>query len=254
MGKQDVIKLISRIFNKFEGTANLSKFGKTVFGIILLGSSRLLEEEAIESFDHIGVTKLIVDAYEANEERFYHNEEHILNMLHYMAEVAPNMSEDDGVALTMAILFHDVVYSYTNKTNEEDSALAFIKAFNLNPDILSKVQSLETINWSTLSMAECIVALILETKKTPWEIRFPVTHPMAIIVNGDYDNFTHYRRAMIARELVKAEATIGFGIDNDKFEEGNMAFYKHIIDKFGDNNDERMTNIKKLYAEISLRG
>ena len=57
--------------------------------------------------------------------RFYHNENHINDMVSMVENNCQDFSERDRNIMVAAVLYHDVIYDVKSKTNEEDSASLF---------------------------------------------------------------------------------------------------------------------------------
>jgi len=91
------------------------------------------------------------------KERRYHTLCHLEEMFGYLNIFSMEIQKDDMAVLTMAILFHDVIYNAKSNTNEEDSA-------KLYQQFASELfQSLSTFTkiWND---SERVVQYILATK------------------------------------------------------------------------------------------
>jgi len=82
-----------------------------------------------------------------SKNRYYHNLEHLHNMLLQLEDIATAINDLDS--LKFAIWYHDIVYKSTNKDNEEQSALFAEKALKaLNYDVF-KVEKVRNFIIST---------------------------------------------------------------------------------------------------------
>lgn len=95
-----------------------------------------------------------------SEKRFYHNKNHIDNMLAELDKL--NLSENDYLVISLAIIFHDAVYDTTieDKLNVEASARLFYFWFWLeeNRFLFEKVK-----NITIQEVFETVYNLILST-------------------------------------------------------------------------------------------
>ena len=104
---------------EFEKSKSLLASGEEEFNDkIIRWAAEVLERHNMLGLN--GLTK-IIDCY--NEpHRYYHNWQHIINMLTYLHDTGNKQDE-----LVLATLYHDIVYDPRAKDNEEKSAEMFIE-------------------------------------------------------------------------------------------------------------------------------
>lgn len=88
-----------------------------------------MEKEIIyRAFDFFNVNadnrQKVFEAYK-EPHRFYHNTDHILDMVEKIVENCESFSRPEKLVLVAAAVYHDIIYDVTSKTNEEDSAKLF---------------------------------------------------------------------------------------------------------------------------------
>ena len=71
-------------------------------------------------------SKSIAEEY-SKKNRHYHNLLHLAEMFEYVKDYKRNFTEEENLAINLAIIFHDIVYDTKSKTNEEDSFEMFRK-------------------------------------------------------------------------------------------------------------------------------
>lgn len=114
-----------------------------------------MEREIIyRAFDFFNVNadnrQKVFKAYK-EPHRFYHNTDHILDMVDKIIENCESFSMPEQLVLVAAAVYHDIIYDVTSKTNEEDSAKLFQSHVGLG------VKG---------SYVDSVVQIILDTKHT----------------------------------------------------------------------------------------
>lgn len=121
-----------------------------------------LQELAADNSHHSDLIEQALAEYDSKE-RYYHNITHIYNMLHESEATSTNP------LLTLAIIYHDIVYDATSKNNEERSAEYFSKQAKLLKLEAEKIKEIEQLILCTKnhqpskSLEENIIDLDLST-------------------------------------------------------------------------------------------
>lgn len=240
--EKEAFDTIVALNKKLEGTENLDDFGKTVFGLLLIGSVRILGPEKANELDFIDLTKNIINEY-TKDYRYYHDENHIMNMLSTLHRHEYNqLDEEDGIALTLAIIYHDIVLKYgSHVSNEELSAKRFLSDFGLDEKNYHDVNE-----WDNNSIVNKVIYLIKATAKSPWDFSYSKGHPVSIILDTDWSRFETLKNARISNILIKEEVKT-FGYGEEVYKDSSKAFFKNIIEKHKDVKDKRIENIKIVY-------
>lgn len=183
------------------------------------------------------------------DKRYYHSGEwHINNMLidlsTFWSDFEDEFEFDEKTEdclfkiAQLTILFHDIVYRVGAKDNEEKSA-------EFARNVLSKYK-----------YADEVCDLILSTKIDNKVFDTPLKK---IIHDLDWKGFMFYDDLCINEEKLKAEA-LRDGFTEEKFYEGQLAFYKKIVKKnlyttstFHVFNVKAKRNIQKRINELENR-
>lgn len=197
----------------------------------------------------------ILDNYCNDFRRFYHNFNHINQMIDYLnrhieANQIP-LNLEDSIALYTAVLYHDIVYEYSdNIDNESESAKLFLKHFKLD----EKINNIDS-NWVDKDFFDKVVCLILVTKNSPWTIDYHRFDPRFLIVQADWSQFLDIQTMCISDSLIRSEYIEGFGIKKCFYNKKRKNFLKNLVknkERYPD--DIRLRNIEFLLTlPLSLK-
>lgn len=155
------------------------------------------------------VAELVIFAqerYEANGLP-YHNWDHVVAMMAMLLDWNPLLSEEDRIALEMAILFHDVVYDPQRSDNEERSAII-------------ATHQLSRTKYSHLSdqVASAILATAHHHPTNELE-KLLVDLDLAILASDQYDEYT---------QAIRKEFSF---VSDDDFKKGRGRFLEAYLAK-----------------------
>lgn len=129
----------------------------------------LCTQLALDPPDTAQIYADLVEHY-TGETRFYHDLQHVADLLGMVDELVDEV--DDGVAVRLAIWFHDVVYTTDGQQDNEllsaDYAVREMGKVGVSADLLAKVH-----------------ALILDTKHQ----KKPATQDGCVVVDADLSTF-----------------------------------------------------------------
>ena len=167
----------------------------------------------------VPVMQHITDCY-AEPHRSYHDIGHIKEMLAYVEPFKSGMDEITYEALQLAIVWHDVIYSPTSKTNEEDSFWDFMECYS---NLEDKYKDLPKRN----IIIPCIKLMIMDTKSHDYDQAMPVYR--RLIIEADLDRFKGPFPAFWQNTLriFKEYAMADWGL----FKPGRIAFLESYAEK-----------------------
>lgn len=151
--------------------------------------------------------------------RFYHNQNHLLDLINQINENKTFFSEKEYEMLLITSLFHDCIYDPTSQENEEKSADFFINCCSdkSNPDILKiKQMIIDTKSHNTSDK--------LSSKFNEFDMK---------IVERNYDQLLEWENGIHEEYKI-------YG--NDLYKKGRLSFLESIIDKYPKN----MNNLLQL--------
>jgi pantetheine-phosphate adenylyltransferase len=160
-------------------------------------------------------------------ERFYHNADHINEMLSYITlynDIHKCFNEVDITLLQLAVIFHDIVYDPLSKINEEQSAAEFLTA-------VDELRYIQNYNFAT-SHEEKVVELIMATKQHNFS--HEADHLTKAIILADLDRFCNPEFSQVWQytvQLFKEYAPVDFA----DFMKGRIEFlegYKFKLAEF----------------------
>ena len=184
-------------------------------------------------FNNIDKIKEIFLMYNQSN-RYYHNLDHIGEMLKFVEPYENSLSRNEFIALNLAIIFHDVVYNIHSKDNEEKSYelfLDFITNHNIiffNPHINQKDKE---------EIIPLVKGMIMATKD-----HIMTDHVLNnIIINADLDRFNRPFHIFWQHNLdiLKEYNTIEWSIVKN----GRIEFLIDYVDK--------IYNIKGKHASLN---
>lgn len=150
--------------------------------------------------------------------RYYHTQNHLLDLINQINENKNSLSEKEYEKLILCSLFHDIVYDPTKSNNEEKSASFFINCCQdkTNPDVLE------------------IKQMILDTK----------THEAKTKLSEIFNKFDMNIVERDYNSLLEWESGIyeEYKFAGDKYKNGRLQFLESLLNKYPEN----MGNLLKL--------
>lgn len=191
--------------------------------------------------------KEVINNYCFDFKRFYHNFNHINQMIEYLnRHIESNkipIPLEDSIALYTAVLYHDIVYECSDEIdNELESAKVFLKHFR-QEDKINNIDS----DWANKDFFDKVVCLILVTKNSPWTINYHRFDPRFLIVQADWSQFYDTQLMLISDSLIQTEYIQGFNIKKCFYNKKRINFLKKMLknqEKYPD--DIRLQNIEFL--------
>ena len=150
--------------------------------------------------------------------RFYHNQNHLLDLMEQINEKKSVLSQKEYEKLLLCDIFHDCIYDPLKNDNEEKSAEFFINCCQeKNSDTLEiKQMILDTKTHNSSSkLSELFNSMDMD------------------ICNRDYDSLLEWENGIY-------EEYKSYG--NEKYKEGRLKFLESLLDKYVSNTD----NLLKL--------
>jgi len=170
-----------------------------------------LDALSISNLNTEGFARRIILEY-ATSKRYYHNIHHIYVMLHYLnlAKESLKLTIEDEALLTIAILFHDIVYISTNKDNEEKSFEFFANHYGnaLNKSYLNEINRIILSTKRTLNDTSKLSSIIQDLD----------------MIEGSFNVDTYYRNS----RLIRKEYSM---YSDEQWRKGRIDFLKSNIDK-----------------------
>ena len=197
--------------------------------------------------------------------RHYHDMLHIHEMLDYVEKAIAEshlidcdpifidsciFSGDDTLAIKLAVIFHDVIYDVKSRTNEEDSAQAFVEC------VRKYVRQGSLMLERLLSITPLVVDLIIATKHH--DIDAAHGNAERLIIRADLDRFTRPFPEMwngylkLFREYAIYDLT-EFKSGRAEFLEQYKEKIKYILPKVAiDNIDKQITALEVWQPKIAV--
>jgi pantetheine-phosphate adenylyltransferase len=170
-----------------------------------------LDALSISNLNAEGFARRIILEY-ATARRAYHNIHHIYVMLNYLnlAKDSLNLTVEEEALLTIAILFHDIVYVAGKDDNEEKSFKYFLDHYGdaLNKSYLNEINRIILSTKRTLNDTSKLSALIQDLD----------------MIEGSFNVDTYYRNS----RLIRKEYSM---YNDDQWRKGRIDFLRSNIDK-----------------------
>ena len=169
-----------------------------------------------------------------SKNRFYHNFDHIEKMLYDLKEwYSHDLADQDADTLETAIYFHDIVYSASSSTNEEDS-VEFYKNFCEKEKIPFKQTVCDLIMITKNHKVKTRAGYLRELEKKM--IRLDIN-----ILNEDYSELIEYENKIFLEYQF---------LDIEKYIKGRVDFLNEVINNTLLNN---ASNVRRLIKHIESR-
>lgn len=158
------------------------------------------------------------------DQRSYHTQSHLLELIEQINEVKSKISKNQYEKLMLCALFHDIVYDPMKQDNEEKSAEFFLNCCTEkdNTDILD------------------IKQMILDTKThdSKSELSELFNHFDMKVVESDYEKLLEWERGIHSE----------FQAYGDLYKQGRLHFLESLLDKYPNNTD----NLLKLIDYVKI--
>lgn len=186
--------------------------------------------------DTSGCGAQLLNCYQ-EPQRFYHNTEHLINVLELLDFAKQNITIADNVAdiIELALWYHDSVYDPTKHDNEEKSVELFLshsEQLNLNKEIIDNVKRLIMVTKCHFKASGLDEEIIADCDLATLGYSPEIYNAYEVNVRKEYEGFPMSERKKFLESFIQNTPIFKTSLFRDKFEEQAIKNLKNTIAQF----------------------